>query len=228
MLAQRKWNAMNENGSGLGTLFQSGSLISIVFFFHPKIPINSIFECALERYFLPFEILTTVNHLYRHTYLPLLLKNRTKLKVLKKEKKGSILFPNSLNESCNDVNYYKFQCILHTDHPVWHRSQPLNLQPFVPPDNFTGSIPFCPLTNNETIEKWKPLKIPLWYTHLRTFLRLFFPNHEQMPHWMCFVSIFLMFSLFPSKSTARLNRRKSSVARKCFITDHLVNYVDPR
>lgn len=41
-----------------------------------------------------------------------------------------IFFSNSLNKSCNDVNYYKFHCIMHTDHPVWHWSQPLNLNSF--------------------------------------------------------------------------------------------------
>lgn len=121
----------------MGTPFHSVSLSFEMygFFFIPsRIPINVIVKNVLERFFFGCH---SKNIDYRqisqtHKYSSRSRSNdRKELKVFKKKKKGPIFFRNILNNSCNDVNYNKFHCIMHIDHTVWHRRQPLNLQIYI-------------------------------------------------------------------------------------------------
>lgn len=174
-------------------------------YFNSKIPIDVIVECALERHFFFFGFAIrfidyrqpsqTQTHLYTHTQTN---KRRSSNVVACKQpnrtenlqgKKGShrneiFFFSNSLNKSCNDVNYYKFQCIMHTDpsrltpksafEPTQRFFFPSSiLYPNERPkrnDDFQASFHFfLPwLMNNDeyALKKWKPLQILLWYMYI--------------------------------------------------------------
>lgn len=132
-----------------------------------ELHINVIVKCVLERYtffFAPSALLATVNLLRHTTFIKRLRRRKDWIELTKKFLKQKKRVPtewifsflNSLNKSCNDVNYYKFQCIMHTDHPVWHRSQPLNRHYFFclllkvnrgTNDDFQASFHIVPLMN---------------------------------------------------------------------------------